>query len=519
MIRTQIFLPQLTLDQDINLNISILVTFLKLSIKLNNNNNNNSEIHLPKVHVPAGAQNTLFNAGLSKTQIEALATLIAYHKSESKTGAGNGNGSQNQQAHQNGFNQQQQQQYQRQFGQQSPLLTQQQLLQSQQQFNQHFPQQQLSGNQAGIQHPRQQAPGVQPDVFSALQNLLLQSQQPQQRQPSQANLPLHQQNQTLQGPQQQQLANNFNVDDPLNSGNNFNPAVSPILQQLLLVGAQKLNQQGGSNGSVVDADNNKQIQAFTQVLQGPQQHLQSQQPVQPQQQQKQKQDSQTGTASRAKPKQVSQGRISKPQERSASKSSTASTISASTTVASTPATSSFSVTTFDKLPKSESSSINSTNGNISFSLNGNGNSNGSGNRSGGEFSDSNDKQNSDSGLPVEIDKRRRNTAASARFRIKKKLKEQEMEKNIKELTENSQKLELKIQQLEMENRLLRNLVVEKGAQRDSEELERLKKRAKISIEQEDTTNSTENSNSSSFARGTTNESVANGDGVSVKKEE
>ncbi|GMF53333.1 unnamed protein product [[Candida] boidinii] len=204
-----------------------------------NNNNNNGEIHLPKVHVPAGAQNTLFNAGLSQTQIEALATLIAYHKSESKTGASNG--SQNQQTQQNGFNNQHQQQ-QRQFGQQAPHITQQQLLQSQQQFNQPFPQQQmLSVNQSNIQHPQQQASGVQPDVFSALQNLLLQSQQPQQRQQPQTNLQPHQQHQTMQGPQQnqqQQLGNNFNVDDSLNSGNNFNPAVSPILQQLLLVGAQ-----------------------------------------------------------------------------------------------------------------------------------------------------------------------------------------------------------------------------------------------------------------------------------------
>ncbi|KAG7812370.1 hypothetical protein KL921_001602 [Ogataea angusta] len=85
---------------------------------------------------------------------------------------------------------------------------------------------------------------------------------------------------------------------------------------------------------------------------------------------------------------------------------------------------------------------------------------------------------------VETDKRRRNTAASARFRIKKKLKEQEMERKLKELTDLSRNLELKIQQLEMENRLLRNLVVEKGSQRDSEELERLRKKARISVDQE-----------------------------------
>ncbi|ODV85159.1 hypothetical protein CANARDRAFT_181145, partial [[Candida] arabinofermentans NRRL YB-2248] len=82
-----------------------------------------------------------------------------------------------------------------------------------------------------------------------------------------------------------------------------------------------------------------------------------------------------------------------------------------------------------------------------------------------------------------VDKRRRNTAASARFRIKKKIKEQEMERTLKDLADLSKSLELKIQQLEMENRLLRNLVVEKGNQRDTEELERLRQRAKISVDQ------------------------------------
>ncbi|GMG20285.1 unnamed protein product [Ambrosiozyma monospora] len=86
---------------------------------------------------------------------------------------------------------------------------------------------------------------------------------------------------------------------------------------------------------------------------------------------------------------------------------------------------------------------------------------------------------------TETDKRRRNTAASARFRIKKKMKEQEMERTLKELSDMSKNMEMKIQQLEMENRLLRNLVVEKGNQRDSEELERLKKRARISVENDE----------------------------------
>lgn len=61
------------------------------------------------------------------------------------------------------------------------------------------------------------------------------------------------------------------------------------------------------------------------------------------------------------------------------------------------------------------------------------------------------------------------------------MKEQEMERNIRELNENSQKLQMRIQQLELENRLLRNLVVEKGAQRNNDELERLKQRAREGV--------------------------------------
>lgn len=91
---------------------------------------------------------------------------------------------------------------------------------------------------------------------------------------------------------------------------------------------------------------------------------------------------------------------------------------------------------------------------------------------------------SDSKIDTDHDKRRRNTAASARFRIKKRMQEQQMEQNLRELTQNSKALEQKVQQLEMENRLLRNLVIEKNHQRDAEEVEQLKKRAKLSVEAE-----------------------------------
>ncbi|KAH3673197.1 hypothetical protein WICMUC_003815 [Wickerhamomyces mucosus] len=81
---------------------------------------------------------------------------------------------------------------------------------------------------------------------------------------------------------------------------------------------------------------------------------------------------------------------------------------------------------------------------------------------------------------ADLDKRRRNTAASARFRIKKKLKEQQLERSVRELNELTITLEKKIQTLEMENKLLRNLVVEKGEQKNNDEVEMLRQRARQS---------------------------------------
>jgi len=71
-------------------------------------------------------------------------------------------------------------------------------------------------------------------------------------------------------------------------------------------------------------------------------------------------------------------------------------------------------------------------------------------------------------LAAEEDKRRRNTAASARFRVKKKQREQALEKTAKEMTERVSVLEEKIAQLEMENQLLKNLIVEKNGKKDGE---------------------------------------------------
>ncbi|KAF8545140.1 hypothetical protein BDD12DRAFT_636913, partial [Trichophaea hybrida] len=65
-------------------------------------------------------------------------------------------------------------------------------------------------------------------------------------------------------------------------------------------------------------------------------------------------------------------------------------------------------------------------------------------------------------IAAEEDKRRRNTAASARFRIKKKQRDQAVEKAAKEMADRVSDLEKKIARLELENRWLRNLFVEKN---------------------------------------------------------
>ncbi|CAK4008650.1 Regulatory cys-3 [Lecanosticta acicola] len=65
-------------------------------------------------------------------------------------------------------------------------------------------------------------------------------------------------------------------------------------------------------------------------------------------------------------------------------------------------------------------------------------------------------------LAAEEDKRRRNTAASARFRVKKKQREQALEKQAKDMSDKVSLLEGKVQQLEMENKWLKELITEKS---------------------------------------------------------
>lgn len=77
---------------------------------------------------------------------------------------------------------------------------------------------------------------------------------------------------------------------------------------------------------------------------------------------------------------------------------------------------------------------------------------------------------------TELYKRRRSTAASARFRIKKKLKEKEMEEKIESLEELIKNFEGKIKTLELENKLLKNLIIEKGSEKTDQELKKFKER-------------------------------------------
>jgi hypothetical protein len=75
---------------------------------------------------------------------------------------------------------------------------------------------------------------------------------------------------------------------------------------------------------------------------------------------------------------------------------------------------------------------------------------------------SNENYEDASRLAAEEDKRRRNTAASARFRVKKKQREQALERSAKEMSDKVSALEGRINQLETENKWLKNLITERN---------------------------------------------------------
>lgn len=69
-------------------------------------------------------------------------------------------------------------------------------------------------------------------------------------------------------------------------------------------------------------------------------------------------------------------------------------------------------------------------------------------------------------MAAEEDKRRRNTAASARFRVKKKQREQALERSAKDMSDKVAALEGRINQLETENKWLKNLITEKNESKE-----------------------------------------------------
>lgn len=94
-------------------------------------------------------------------------------------------------------------------------------------------------------------------------------------------------------------------------------------------------------------------------------------------------------------------------------------------------------------------------------------------------------------LAAEEDKRRRNTAASARFRVKKKQREQALERTVKEVNDENTALHAKISQLEMENKWLKNLIVEKNGKQTKEEIAEAYQQYRRESEERDTSKGNE----------------------------
>lgn len=94
-------------------------------------------------------------------------------------------------------------------------------------------------------------------------------------------------------------------------------------------------------------------------------------------------------------------------------------------------------------------------------------------------------------LAAEEDKRRRNTAASARFRVKKKQREQSLEKTVKEVQDKNAKLEAKLNQLEMENKWLKEIITEKHGLQSKEEMAAAYSKFRKESEERDLTDSSE----------------------------
>lgn len=92
-------------------------------------------------------------------------------------------------------------------------------------------------------------------------------------------------------------------------------------------------------------------------------------------------------------------------------------------------------------------------------------------------------------LAAEEDKRRRNTAASARFRVKKKQREAALERTVKDVNDKNAQLQAKLNQLEMENKWLKNLIVEKNGNQSRDEIAKAFQQFRRESEERETTDS------------------------------
>ena len=88
-------------------------------------------------------------------------------------------------------------------------------------------------------------------------------------------------------------------------------------------------------------------------------------------------------------------------------------------------------------------------------------------------------------MAAEEDKRRRNTAASARFRVKKKQREQALERTVKDVNDKNTQLQAKVDQLEMENKWLKNLITEKSGTQSEKDIAELWQKFRRESEERD----------------------------------
>ena len=71
-------------------------------------------------------------------------------------------------------------------------------------------------------------------------------------------------------------------------------------------------------------------------------------------------------------------------------------------------------------------------------------------------------------LAAKDERRRQNTAASARFRVKKKQKEKAIDQRMAQVQDKHSELEERVNQLEMENKWLKELITKKNKRRSSD---------------------------------------------------